>query len=80
MIASAAPRDKKTTFHVVKGTVTAKDSAGGFALRPFLGDLQPATHGFHMHMNRSCRPAEKDGALANQHVSGAEGVDDLPRL
>ncbi len=38
MVASAAPRDKKTRFHAVESTVTPKDRAGGLALRPAPGD------------------------------------------
>ncbi|MGH8473317.1 MAG: hypothetical protein ACREVJ_12880 [Gammaproteobacteria bacterium] len=53
---------QENDIRAVEGTVTPKGSAGGLALRPFLGDLPPATHRFHVHMNRSCGPGEKDGA------------------
>jgi Cu-Zn family superoxide dismutase len=78
------------------GTVTVTESKYGLVFTPELKGLQPGLHGFHVHENRSCMPAEKDGksvpALAagghfdpkktNQHGSpwGDGHLGDLPAL
>jgi Cu-Zn family superoxide dismutase len=43
------------------GTVTAATSPYGTILTPNLRGLAPGLHGFHVHQNPSCAPAEKDG-------------------
>ena len=43
------------------GTVTASTSPYGTILTPNLHGLAPGLHGFHVHQNPSCAPAEKDG-------------------
>lgn len=43
------------------GTVTVTDTAYGALFTPDLTGLRPGLHGFHVHENPSCEPAEKDG-------------------
>ncbi|MEE9219447.1 MAG: superoxide dismutase [Cu-Zn] SodC [Acidobacteriota bacterium] len=42
------------------GTVTASKNAYGTLLRPDLKGLTPGIHGFHVHQNPDCGPAEKN--------------------
>lgn len=78
------------------GTVHFSDSAGGLVIRPNLWHLTPGPHGFHIHMNPSCRAKTKNGKLvpglaAGGHYDpkktgkheGPEGtghLGDLPKL
>jgi superoxide dismutase, Cu-Zn family len=43
------------------GTITVRDTAYGAMFTPDLSGLRPGLHGFHVHENPSCEPAEKDG-------------------
>lgn len=43
------------------GTVTLEETAEGLMLTPALQGLTEGEHGFHVHQNPSCDPAEKDG-------------------
>jgi len=43
------------------GTVKLMDTQYGMVLEPNLKDLPPGLHGFHVHANPSCAPAEQDG-------------------
>jgi len=43
------------------GTVTISESAHGLVFTPELKGLDPGVHGFHIHENPDCGPAEKDG-------------------
>lgn len=43
------------------GTITVTDTAYGALFTPDLKGLRPGLHGFHIHENPSCEPAEKDG-------------------
>lgn len=43
------------------GTVTVTDTAYGARFAPDLNGLGPGLHGFHIHQNPSCEPADKDG-------------------
>jgi Cu-Zn family superoxide dismutase len=45
------------------GTVTATDGENGLTLTPDLAGLPSGEHGFHIHQNPSCDPAEKDGSM-----------------
>ncbi len=43
------------------GTVTLKETAEGLELDTHLEGLPSGEHGFHLHENGSCAPADKDG-------------------
>ena len=43
------------------GTVRASKNAYGTLFTPDLKGLEPGVHGFHVHQNPSCQPAEKEG-------------------
>jgi Cu-Zn family superoxide dismutase len=43
------------------GHVTVTETAFGLVFTPALEGLAPGLHGFHLHQNASCAPAEKDG-------------------
>ncbi len=43
------------------GTITVTDTSHGALFTPDLTGLRPGLHGFHIHQNPSCEPAEKDG-------------------
>ncbi|NNF49530.1 MAG: superoxide dismutase family protein [Woeseiaceae bacterium] len=45
------------------GAVIATDSDNGLMLTPNLAGLPAGEHGFHIHQNPSCDPAEKNGAM-----------------
>jgi Cu-Zn family superoxide dismutase len=53
------------------GTITIKQTADGLELDTKLKGLTPGEHGFHLHENGSCAPADKDGkATAGQSAGG----------
>ncbi len=43
------------------GSITVKEHRHGVLLTPELEGLEPGLHGFHLHENPDCEPAEKDG-------------------
>ena len=43
------------------GTITISESKYGLVFTPALRGLTPGLHGFHVHQNPSCAPADKDG-------------------
>lgn len=45
------------------GEVTVTESEYGLVFTPSLEGLSPGVHGFHVHQNPSCEPAEKDGKV-----------------
>lgn len=45
------------------GTVTVTDTGYGALFTPSLEGLTPGLHGFHVHENPSCAPADKDGTV-----------------
>lgn len=68
-LANVALADTTVPMHEVNaqgqgqevGTVTISESAHGLVFSPQLKGLKPGVHGFHVHQNPSCEPAEKDG-------------------
>lgn len=52
------------------GQVTISESRYGLVFTPALQGLSPGIHGFHVHQNPSCEPAEKDGTMV---AAGAAG-------
>ncbi|MGC3874629.1 superoxide dismutase [Cu-Zn] SodC [Halomonas sp. GXIMD04776] len=52
------------------GTVTLEDSDYGLLLTPDLSDLEGGMHGFHVHQNASCEPAEKGGEQVAAAAAG----------
>ncbi len=52
------------------GSITASDSGYGLMLKPSLAGLPPGLHGFHVHENPSCDPAEKDGQMTPAQAAG----------
>jgi Cu-Zn family superoxide dismutase len=52
------------------GTITAGNSGYGLMLKPALKGLPPGLHGFHVHENPSCDPADKDGQKTAGQAAG----------
>lgn len=76
---SAQQPDVEVPMHLVSkagvgeevGTVTLSDSGNGLLLHLDLtGALPPGAHGFHIHENGSCEPAEKDGEMVAAAAAG----------
>ena len=67
--AAAQAEERVVTIYVTDGagvgraigTVTASSSPYGTILTPNLSGLTPGLHGFHVHQNPNCGPAEKQG-------------------
>lgn len=45
----------------IVGLIEFQDTAKGLRIIPNLRGLTPGQHGFHVHQNPSCDPADKDG-------------------
>ena len=75
---SAALADTTVTLHAVDahgigkelGKVAITASEHGLVFTPALEGLTPGLHGFHLHQNPSCEPAESNG---NMTAAGAAG-------
>jgi Cu-Zn family superoxide dismutase len=52
------------------GTVVVTESKYGAVFTPKLTGLTPGLHGFHVHQNPSCGPAEKDGKMVPGLAAG----------
>ena len=52
------------------GTVEFQDTAKGLKIYPNLHGLTEGEHGFHVHENPDCGPAEKDGVMVAGLAAG----------
>ena len=52
------------------GFVTLEDTEYGLLLTPNLSNLTPGVHGFHIHTNPACGPAEKEGKIVPGLAAG----------
>ncbi|WP_325027394.1 superoxide dismutase [Cu-Zn] SodC [Microbulbifer pacificus] len=52
------------------GTVTIAETPYGLVFTPNLKGLPHGVHGFHLHENGSCEPAEKEGAMVPGLAAG----------
>jgi len=52
------------------GSISVQDTEYGLLLTPTLSGLAPGIHGFHVHTNPDCGPAEKDGKLVPGLAAG----------
>lgn len=52
------------------GAVTVSESKYGLVFTPALSGLTPGLHGFHLHQNGSCAPAENNGKMTAAQTAG----------
>ncbi|MET1078175.1 MAG: superoxide dismutase [Cu-Zn] SodC [Pseudomonas sp.] len=52
------------------GSVDLSETPHGLVLTPALHGLTPGIHGFHVHANPSCAPADKAGQLSAAEAAG----------
>lgn len=52
------------------GTLTVTESPYGLVFSPDLQGLKPGLHGFHLHQNNDCSPAEKEGVMVPALAAG----------
>jgi len=52
------------------GKITASDTKYGLLLKPELTGLPPGQHGFHVHENANCAPAEKEKKMTAAQSAG----------
>lgn len=52
------------------GAVTVSESKYGLVFTPALSGLTPGLHGFHLHQNGSCAPAENNGKMTAAQAAG----------
>ncbi|WP_280178406.1 superoxide dismutase [Cu-Zn] SodC [Modicisalibacter radicis] len=75
---SAQAAEEQVPVHTVTGEgvgqkiglVKLEDTDHGLLLTPDLADLPPGIHGFHVHQNASCEPAEKEGEQTAAAAAG----------
>lgn len=53
------------------GEINFSDTTQGLKIETQLRDLPPGPHGFHIHENASCAPAEKDGKMGAALAAGS---------
>ena len=76
---AAAPKPVKVTINHISeagigkpaGTITLNETKDGIELQTNLKGLPAGEHGFHLHENGSCDPADKDGVKTAGHAAGA---------
>lgn len=76
--ASAAVADTVVTIHNVDqngvgeriGEVTIAETEFGLVFTPALSGLSAGLHGFHVHQNASCEPAESNGTVTPAGAAG----------
>jgi Cu-Zn family superoxide dismutase len=52
------------------GSITIHESEYGLVFTPQLTGLRPGLHGFHLHQNPDCGPADKDGTAVPALAAG----------
>lgn len=52
------------------GKLRLSDGKGGLKITPALKGLPPGPHGFHVHANPSCAPAENNGKMTAGFAAG----------
>ena len=58
------------------GKVVISESDSGLVFTPSLSYLSPGLHGFHVHQNPSCDPAEEDGQMKPALAAGGHYAPD----
>ncbi|MFO0417655.1 MAG: superoxide dismutase [Cu-Zn] SodC [Pseudomonadota bacterium] len=53
------------------GEIEFLDGEKGLIIRPKLKGLSAGEHGFHIHQNPDCSPAEKDGVMVAAQAAGS---------
>ena len=78
LFAGNAIAEMKVQMHAVDtkginvnvGHVSITESKYGMVFSPTLKGLSPGLHGFHLHQNASCEPADKDGKMTPALAAG----------
>src|SRR5690606_23513089 len=78
LASGSAFADTTVTLHAVSaesvgkalGDVTISSTEYGLVFTPDLKGLPPGLHGFHLHQNPSCDPAENDGKMTAAQAAG----------
>jgi Cu-Zn family superoxide dismutase len=78
LASGSAFADTTVTLHAVSaegvgkalGDVTISSTEYGLVFTPDLKGLPPGLHGFHLHQNPSCDPAESDGKMTPAQAAG----------
>lgn len=78
LFAGNAIAEMKVQMHAVDakganinlGYVSITESKYGMVFSPALKGLSPGLHGFHLHQNASCEPADKDGKMTPALAAG----------
>lgn len=85
LLTSTACASERVLMHAVDasglgdhlGTVTITETEHGLQFDPQLSGLTPGLHGFHLHQNPSCQPADKDGKTVPALAAGGHYDPDL---